>query len=101
MSKENDTILDYMNIMADHTVLKYEPQAVVVDIVRNFWLKHFSPNELRRLQAKEVENKTKKIYLKSYPRADEETLHNFANDVVFHLVYELTELAKRKTWSKF
>lgn len=99
--RKDDKISSYVAEMSEYTIMEYEPQAVVVDIVNNFWMKHFSSNELRSLQASEIESKTKKIYLKSHPNTSEETLNNFAADVLFHLIYELTELAKRKTWSKF
>lgn len=99
--EKNDTIASHIEKMMEHTILEYNPQPVVVDIVKNFWMKHFSPNELRRLQVNEIEKKTKKIYLKAYPKTHEQILSNFASDVVFHLVYELVEHAKRKTWSKF
>lgn len=76
--------------MNEHTILDWQPQAVVADIVENFWMKKYSERQLLNTTVETLEEASKYIYRKSRPLAKEDLLNDFASDVVFHLAYRLS-----------
>lgn len=75
--------------LKDYTIMKYEPQEVVIDIVKNFYLKKYKKDFLLKHSVGFIRAQSKQIYRRSNKSADSETLNNFASDVVFHLAYTI------------
>lgn len=75
----------------ENKIIEYKPQNVIVDYVKNFWLKNWTTEVLKDGEIFAVESAAKASFMNSYPDADQETLDNFASDTVFHLAFKLSK----------
>lgn len=75
----------------ENTIMNYKPQSVIVDYVKNFWLKNWTTDVLKSGEVFAVESAAKASFMNIYPDADKETLDNFASDTVFHLAFKLSK----------
>jgi hypothetical protein len=77
--------------MNEYTVLDYNPQKVVVDIVENFFFAKVPKETIIDTPIDAVETVAKDTYLKSYPTVEETLLQAFADDVIFYMAFRLSK----------
>lgn len=79
-----------------HTVMEYQPEKVIIEYVRDFWLTNYEKDTLLLAPISLIDKHARNTFNRSFPDREEAVAESFSNDTIFHLAFKLSHQGQER-----